>query len=145
MNNIDLSRNNLTGEIPESLTNLLLLFTLNLSWNHLTGKIPKNIGALHRLETLDLSSYHLSGPIPPTMSSLNFLSHLNLSYNNLFGKIPYSPTPENQPHHHSKLTHTGKSTLPPLQNSPTPARFEPPPTTHTTYDPTFNHPWPDQS
>ncbi|KAK7825654.1 receptor-like protein eix2 [Quercus suber] len=88
MNSIDLSRNNLTGEIPEALTKLSLLFTLNLSWNQLTGKIPENIGVLHGLETLDLSCNHLSGPIPPSMSSLTFLSHLNLSYNNLSGPIP---------------------------------------------------------
>ncbi|XP_075646913.1 receptor-like protein EIX2 [Castanea sativa] len=88
MDIIDLSRNNLTGEIPEALTKLSLLSTLNLSWNQLTGKIPENIGALHSLETLDLSCNHLLGPIPPSMSSLTFLSHLNLSYNNLSGPIP---------------------------------------------------------
>ncbi|KAM3685817.1 hypothetical protein ACJW31_11G147800 [Castanea mollissima] len=88
MNIIDLSRNNLIGEIPEALTKLSFLSTLNLSWNQLTGKIPENIGALHSLETLDLSCNHLSVPIPPSMSSLTFLSHLNLSYNNLFGPIP---------------------------------------------------------
>ena len=37
MNSIDLSRNNLTGEVPEALTKLSLLSTLNLSWNQLTG------------------------------------------------------------------------------------------------------------
>ncbi|KAM3753179.1 hypothetical protein ACB098_03G073800 [Castanea mollissima] len=85
---IDLSTNNLTREIPEALTNLALLSTLNLSWNQLIGKIPENIGALHGLETLDLSCNHLSGPIPPSMSSLTLLSHLNVSYNNLCGPIP---------------------------------------------------------
>ncbi|XP_030963139.1 receptor-like protein EIX1 [Quercus lobata] len=88
MNSIDLSRNNLTGEIPKALTKLSLLSTLNLSWNQLTRKIPENIGALHNLETLDLSCNHLSGLIPPSMPSLTFLSHLNLSYNNLSGPIP---------------------------------------------------------
>ena len=88
MNIIDLSRNNLTGEIPEALTKLSLLSTLNLSRNQLTGKIPENIAALHNLETLDLSCNHLSGPIPLNMSYLTFLSHLNLSYNNLSGPIP---------------------------------------------------------
>ncbi|XP_050281642.1 receptor-like protein EIX2 [Quercus robur] len=88
MNIIDLSRNNLTGEIPEALTKLSLLSALNLSWNQLTGKIPENIGALHSLETLDLSCNHLSDPIPPSMSSFTFLSHLNLSYNNFSGHIP---------------------------------------------------------
>ncbi|CAL5338160.1 unnamed protein product [Camellia sinensis] len=88
VNVIDLSSNNLSGEIPEEITNLSDLGTLNLSRNQLTGKIPKKIGELRWLETLDLSSNHLSGSIPSTMSSLTSLSHLNLSYNNLSGSIP---------------------------------------------------------
>ena len=86
-NSIDLSRNNLIGEILEVLTNLSLLITLNLSWNQLVEKIPENIVVLRNLETLDFSCNHLSGSIPPFMSS-TFLSYLNLSYNNLFGPIP---------------------------------------------------------
>ncbi|KAI5573014.1 hypothetical protein POPTR_010G058850v4 [Populus trichocarpa] len=83
VNVLDLSSNNLKGEIPEEIINLTYLGTLNLSWNQLTGKIPDKIGSLQRLETLDLSNNHLSGPIPPSMSSMTFLNHLNLSYTNL--------------------------------------------------------------
>ncbi|XP_068321413.1 receptor-like protein EIX2 [Pyrus communis] len=85
---IDLSSNKLQGEIPEEISNLILLGTLNLSMNQLTGKIPSKIGNLHLLETLDFSHNHLSGHIPQSLSSLTFLSHLNLSYNNLTGRIP---------------------------------------------------------
>ncbi|KAM1684839.1 hypothetical protein ACFXTN_032867 [Malus domestica] len=85
---IDLSSNNLQGEIPEEISNLILLGTLNLSMNQLTGKIPSKIGNLHLLETLDFSHNHLSGHIPQSLSSLTSLSHLNLSYNNLTGRIP---------------------------------------------------------
>ncbi|KAF8378106.1 hypothetical protein HHK36_029442 [Tetracentron sinense] len=88
VNSIDLSSNNLTGEIPEGITGLLQLGTLNLSSNSLTGKIPEKIGNLKDLETLDLSRNQLSGSIPQSLSSLSFLSHLNLSHNNLWGKIP---------------------------------------------------------
>ncbi|KAL6955649.1 uracil phosphoribosyltransferase [Sarracenia purpurea var. burkii] len=88
VNSLDLSANNLSGDIPKELTSLFKLGTLNLSMNHLTGKIPENIGNFERLETLDLSKNKLSGPIPPGMASLTFLNHLNLSYNNLSGKIP---------------------------------------------------------
>uniref|UniRef100_A0A2K1YPM3 Leucine-rich repeat-containing N-terminal plant-type domain-containing protein n=1 Tax=Populus trichocarpa TaxID=3694 RepID=A0A2K1YPM3_POPTR len=60
VNVLDLSSNNLKGEIPEEIINLTYLGTLNLSWNQLTGKIPDKIGSLQRLETLDLSNNHLS-------------------------------------------------------------------------------------
>ncbi|XXG83601.1 hypothetical protein AAC387_Pa10g1323 [Persea americana] len=85
---MDLSRNNLYGEIPQELTSLHGLQSLNLSGNHLEGKIPKTIGSLKQLESLDLSQNHLSGKIPSSISSLTFLSKLNLSNNNLSGTIP---------------------------------------------------------
>ncbi|KAM5555278.1 hypothetical protein ABKV19_023264, partial [Rosa sericea] len=40
----DLSSNNLCGEIPEEVKNLMALGSLNLSHNHLKGKIPEGIG-----------------------------------------------------------------------------------------------------
>ncbi|XP_059436260.1 receptor-like protein EIX2 [Corylus avellana] len=85
---IDLSSNNLSGEIPVNITNVVDLVSLNLSMNHLVGRIPKEIGNLQNLETLDLSMNELYGPIPENLSSLTFLSHLNLSFNKLSGKIP---------------------------------------------------------
>ncbi|XVF57824.1 hypothetical protein PTKIN_Ptkin07bG0013600 [Pterospermum kingtungense] len=88
VNSINLASNNLSGDLPEELTNLPRLGTLNLSMNHLTGKIPPGIGRLQWLETLDLSKNKLSGMIPPSMVSMTSLNHLNLSHNNLSGKIP---------------------------------------------------------
>ncbi|XP_039051722.1 receptor-like protein EIX2 [Hibiscus syriacus] len=85
---VDLSDNNLTGQIPEEITTLIDLLSLNLSRNDLVGKIPGNIGAMNTLECVDLSENRLSGEIPESMSRLTFLSYLNLSYNNLSGKIP---------------------------------------------------------
>uniref|UniRef100_A0A5B7AVY1 Putative receptor-like protein 12 n=1 Tax=Davidia involucrata TaxID=16924 RepID=A0A5B7AVY1_DAVIN len=88
VNNLDLSSNDLSGEIPVELTSLLKLGILNLSMNHLTGNIPEEIGNLDWLQSLDLSKNKLSGPIPPSMTFLTFLSYLNLSHNNLSGEIP---------------------------------------------------------
>uniref|UniRef100_UPI0005C8B5D5 receptor-like protein kinase 2 n=1 Tax=Fragaria vesca subsp. vesca TaxID=101020 RepID=UPI0005C8B5D5 len=85
---IDLSSNDLEGEIPEEISSLLSLGTLNLSMNQLSGSIPSKIGNLYRLETLDLSQNRLSGHIPQSLSNMTFLSHLNLSHNKLTGRIP---------------------------------------------------------
>jgi Leucine-rich repeat (LRR) protein len=43
---MDLSSNNLIGEIPEELTSLYGLRFLNLSNNQLHGKIPEKINAM---------------------------------------------------------------------------------------------------
>ncbi|RHN50286.1 putative non-specific serine/threonine protein kinase [Medicago truncatula] len=87
---IDLSCNQLTGEIPQSITKLAALASLNLSRNNLTGLIPNNIGHMKMLESLDLSRNHLSGRMPTSFSNLTSLSYMNLSFNNLEGKIPIS-------------------------------------------------------
>ncbi|KAG6511446.1 receptor-like protein EIX2 [Zingiber officinale] len=85
---IDLSNNNISGEIPKEITKLHGLDFLNLSNNHLTGRIPENIGAMKELESLDLSMNYLMGEIPAELSTLSFLESLNLSHNNLSGRIP---------------------------------------------------------
>ena len=87
---MDLSNNNISGEIPEEIMSLFGLVSLNLSGNQLGGMIPKKIGDIGLLESLDFSRNQLSGKIPQSMSKLNFLGYLNLSYNNLVGEIPSS-------------------------------------------------------
>jgi Leucine-rich repeat (LRR) protein len=88
MTSIDLSDNELTGEIPAEIGALVELKNLNLSRNRLSGHIPENIGRMRSLESLDLSWNQLSGVIPQSIASLHLLGHLNMSYNNLSGKIP---------------------------------------------------------
>ncbi|KAF7149142.1 hypothetical protein RHSIM_Rhsim03G0184700 [Rhododendron simsii] len=90
LTSMDLSVNNISGEIPEEITSLLGLRSLNLSGNHLMGVIPKEIGNMELLESLDLSRNKLSGELPQSMSDLTFLSFLNVSYNTLRGRIPSS-------------------------------------------------------
>ncbi|KAI3730528.1 hypothetical protein L1987_61701 [Smallanthus sonchifolius] len=88
LTSLDLSNNNIVGEIPDALMNLVGLTNLNLSRNLLKGQIPVIIGDLKKLESLDLSMNKLSGRIPQNLTSLNFLSYLNLSFNNFSGPIP---------------------------------------------------------
>ncbi|XP_076891981.1 receptor-like protein EIX2 [Bidens hawaiensis] len=90
LKSIDLSGNNLTGQIPYELTNLRGLIALNLSNNALDGKIPWKIGEMRNLLALDLSRNNISGEIPSSMSKMNSLDYLDVSYNNLSGRIPSS-------------------------------------------------------
>ncbi|KAL3828966.1 hypothetical protein ACJIZ3_017768 [Penstemon smallii] len=61
---LDLSNNKLSGEIPEDIANCTYLNTLKLDNNRLTGQIPYQIGHLSRLRTFSVTSNQLSGPVP---------------------------------------------------------------------------------
>ncbi|KAL3504940.1 hypothetical protein ACH5RR_034781 [Cinchona calisaya] len=89
MTGLDLSMNQLTGEIPSQLGELGALHSLNLSFNILTGHIPKSFSIMEKLESLDLSHNNLVGSIPPEIVQLNFISTFNVSFNNLSGSIPF--------------------------------------------------------
>jgi Leucine-rich repeat (LRR) protein len=88
LGSIDLSCNDLSGEIPVEIARLDGLFNLNLSRNYLSREIPDKIGAMKSLESLDLSNNVLSGGIPSSLSYLSALSYLDLSNNNLTGPVP---------------------------------------------------------
>ncbi|KAG7586988.1 Leucine-rich repeat [Arabidopsis thaliana x Arabidopsis arenosa] len=85
---IDLSENELSGEIPVELGDLLQLLSLNLSHNNLSGVIPESFSRLENVESLDLSFNRLQGRIPPQLTDLSSLAVFNVSYNNLSGVIP---------------------------------------------------------
>ncbi|CAK9146236.1 unnamed protein product, partial [Ilex paraguariensis] len=85
---IDLSSNNLTGEILAAILILEELIALNLSRNKLYGRVPQKIGQLKSLQSLDLSRNQFLGGILDNMAGLNFLSYLDLSYNYFSGRIP---------------------------------------------------------
>ncbi|XP_052486439.1 receptor-like protein 9DC3 [Gossypium raimondii] len=87
---IDLSKNQFEGG-PKVIGKLNLLKGLNLSHNNLNGDIPTSIGNLKSLEWLDLSSNRLSGTIPNRLADLPFLSSLNVSDNQLHGSNIIEP------------------------------------------------------
>ncbi|WVZ15263.1 hypothetical protein V8G54_012829 [Vigna mungo] len=88
LKSIDLSNNQLSGEIPKEIEGLFGLVSLNLSRNQLKGKIPSNVGKLTSLEFLDLSQNQLVGSIPSSLAEIDRLTMLDLSHNYLSGKIP---------------------------------------------------------
>ncbi|KAH9667276.1 Receptor-like protein 15 [Citrus sinensis] len=85
---LDLSCNQLTGEIPSDIGQLQAILALNLSNNSLSGSIPESFSNLKMIESLDISYNKLTGQIPPQLTALNFLSIFNVSYNNLSGRTP---------------------------------------------------------
>ncbi|KAG2267483.1 hypothetical protein Bca52824_062038 [Brassica carinata] len=85
---MDLSENELSGEIPLELGGLKEFHALNLSHNSLSGSIPESFSGLKNMESLDLSYNRLQGRIPPQLAELSSLAVLNVSYNNLLGAIP---------------------------------------------------------
>ncbi|KAJ4710757.1 putative Receptor-like protein kinase 2 [Melia azedarach] len=85
---LDLSRNRLQGRIPASLHQLKYLRHLSLAGNNLTGGIPSSISRLRSLEVLEISSNSLSGEVPEGVGDLRNLTALLLNNNKLSGKIP---------------------------------------------------------
>lgn len=85
---MDLSENELSGEIPFELGDLHKLHALNLSHNQLSGEIPRSFSGLKNVESLDLSFNGLQGEIPSQLAELSNLAVFNVSFNNLSGVIP---------------------------------------------------------
>ncbi|XP_043720746.1 receptor like protein 21-like [Telopea speciosissima] len=85
---LDLSCNNLIGEIPHELGDLTGIRALNLSYNQLTGSIPRTFSNLTQVESLDLSYNNLSGEIPSELTSLYTLEVFSVAHNNLSGRTP---------------------------------------------------------
>ncbi|CAL9138864.1 unnamed protein product [Musa acuminata var. zebrina] len=85
---LELSGNNITGNIPGELGNLSRLTRLSLHNNRFTGEIPASLGRLPKLKFMDLSENHLNGIIPDSLSSLGSLTDINLAYNKLTGGVP---------------------------------------------------------
>ncbi|XP_075666279.1 uncharacterized protein LOC142636085 [Castanea sativa] len=85
---LDLSYNNLVGNIPLSFGEMEGLQRLHLSENNIGGRIPEELCQLRKLGELLLSNNKLSGPIPNCIGNLTLLQRLNLSHNKLTSSIP---------------------------------------------------------
>ncbi|MCD7451672.1 hypothetical protein HAX54_012993 [Datura stramonium] len=85
---IDLSCNQLSGEIPKELGNLTEIRALNLSHNHIAGTILSEFSYLQNIESLDLSYNNLTGMVPTQLLELTSLAVFNVAHNNLTGRTP---------------------------------------------------------
>ncbi|KAI4297498.1 hypothetical protein L6164_037387 [Bauhinia variegata] len=68
-----LQNNNFSGFIPQSISNLSKLETLNLRSNHISGSIPDEIGQGNRLKALNMAQNKLTGRIPKKIFNISSL------------------------------------------------------------------------
>ncbi|KAI3861583.1 hypothetical protein MKW98_000535 [Papaver atlanticum] len=85
---LDVSRNYLSGSIPESISALTRLRRLGFSGNSFTGELPASLGYLTNLEELYLDNNRLQGAIPESFNGLVSLKRLELQGNKISGEIP---------------------------------------------------------
>jgi len=114
---LDVSNNQLVGQLPDTWASLVQLQTLRLFTNYnlggtipaawfvssggmgsllhleaeycsLSGTIPTDIGAADSLETMKLGNNLLTGPLPASITSLTDLKTLDVEHNQLSGALP---------------------------------------------------------
>ncbi|CDP12881.1 unnamed protein product [Coffea canephora] len=85
---LDLSNNNLTGEIPEQWNHCQELLVLDLSINSLSGNIPSSIFSIPKLQWLKLNGNTFSGELSFPSVNCKDLIFLDIGENELTGKIP---------------------------------------------------------
>ncbi|KAK8259655.1 hypothetical protein V6Z11_D13G070300, partial [Gossypium hirsutum] len=104
---LDLSENDLSGDIPDCVDNvtswlgrsenavgylgvlLSFLMGVDVSCNRLAGKIPIQMTRLKGIRILNVSNNLLTGQIPSSLGNLENLESLDLSHNNFFGVLPH--------------------------------------------------------
>ncbi|KAJ8761133.1 hypothetical protein K2173_000812 [Erythroxylum novogranatense] len=85
---LGLDNQDLRGLLPNDISRLHNLQSLNLSGNGIHGSIPSSIGTVTTLEFLDLSHNFFNGSIPESLGQLTSLQRLYLNGNSLSGKVP---------------------------------------------------------
>jgi Leucine-rich repeat (LRR) protein len=86
---LDLSNNQLTGELPDCWWNLQALQFMDLSNNSFSGKIPA-AEPTHNcsLESVHLAGNSFTGVFPPVLKGCDSLATLDIGNNRFFGGIP---------------------------------------------------------
>ncbi|KAM7465592.1 hypothetical protein LguiB_013154 [Lonicera macranthoides] len=85
---MDLSDNQLSGELPDCWMHINKLNILNLANNNFSGKIPTSIGLLNQLGILQLRNNNFIGELPSSLKNCSGLMLFDLSKNELSGEVP---------------------------------------------------------
>ncbi|KAH7867117.1 hypothetical protein Vadar_029028 [Vaccinium darrowii] len=87
LRNLVLTDTRFSGDLPQSIGNLMELRRIEIPRCYFSGPIPSSLANLSHLVYLDFSSNNFSGPIPSFQISKN-LTYIDLSYNTLTGVVP---------------------------------------------------------
>uniref|UniRef100_A0A7N0TK30 Malectin-like domain-containing protein n=1 Tax=Kalanchoe fedtschenkoi TaxID=63787 RepID=A0A7N0TK30_KALFE len=85
---LGLDNQGLSGVLPNDISKLRHLQSINLGGNSIGGPIPYSIGNITSLEILDLSFNNFNGSIPESLGQLTKLNKLDLNGNSLSGRVP---------------------------------------------------------
>ncbi|XP_071922470.1 protein STRUBBELIG-RECEPTOR FAMILY 8 isoform X4 [Coffea arabica] len=118
---LDLSGNMIYDPIPYQLPPNLT--SLNLAYNNISGNLPYSLSGMAALSYLDLSSNNLTGDLPQSFISLSNLSTLNVANNNFSGWIPQELLSIPRFKYNGNLFANGPAPPPPPYTPPPPGRF----------------------
>ncbi|WIA11002.1 hypothetical protein OEZ85_011159 [Tetradesmus obliquus] len=90
LRSLDLSNNAFYGSLPLVWSNFTSLDFVDLSHNKLTGPLPAAFSAWEAMQTLELHHNMLTGQLPGAWAGMNLLEVLDLSSNRLVGSLPDS-------------------------------------------------------
>lgn len=88
LNFLDISSNQLSGELPDCWSHFKELKVLTLGNNELKGNIPISIGSLTLVSTLNLASNSFVGELPTSLKNCTELIVFDVSENKLSGSVP---------------------------------------------------------
>ncbi|KAL6890146.1 hypothetical protein ACP4OV_008909 [Aristida adscensionis] len=80
--------NEISGEIPFGISNLVGLIALQFANNQFTGILPDNIGSLNSLRALSTANNLLTGSLPSSLGNLTQLLELDIENNMFEGSLP---------------------------------------------------------
>lgn len=85
---LDLSNNKISGDLHQRFGNCSSLVVLNMENNLLSGELPLELGNMPNLQTLHLNNNRLMGLLPSSLQNCKALEIVELGNNNISGSIP---------------------------------------------------------
>lgn len=85
---LDLSNNKISGDLHQRFGNCSSLVVLNMENNLLSGELPLELGNMPKLQTLHMNSNRLMGLLPSSLQNCKALEIVELGNNNISGSIP---------------------------------------------------------